>query len=444
MDFVRTSSLAAPTRKRDAVELATRPVVYDNLADPRAQILEVVHALKRRRQEQAYVEQASSMASMAPGAAPDGWHCPGCFQRDRTRVVPSADRSGDVCADCGACLGLLMKEARYEAERRGETSAGAAASVAELDARDAASSSARQRMREKNESATTVPRSLEHAQAAMTREAARETLASAGMTSKQKKASDRSIVGIHSTFQAAGLNPDVNPLCQRAGRLCELLHARGCAHARSCPLEGRACLAVLIKSSDAAFVAAASINHVISAADAAAGRGEAFDDVAPPKTAEMCAGLREQLVKFYALTRDVEEAKVAIRRLLNATTTDLGKICEEIEEPAAPLEADPTAAGDVSDDDAFAARLRSAMRAVSTLGLCRPSAVDGAVARLGGVATHAWLASKRDWPIDVVALLIVQRTASHKAVLGYLKKTCKRHKIAWETAEAALGSLPSA
>lgn len=438
MDFVRSSSLTAPTgtRRRDVLETATRPVVYDNLADPRAQILEAVHFLKRRRQARDYIEQTASMAS-------DGWMCPGCFQRDRSRVIPSADRSGDVCVDCGACLGQCLKEARYEAERRGELGASTAVTlVSELDARDAASSSARQRMREKKEGASTVPKVLEHAQSAVVRGAALDALSTAGMTVKQKKASDRSIVCVHSTFSAAGLNPDVNPLCQRAGRLCEILHARGCAHARTCPVSGRACVAVLIKGSDAPFVAAASMHHVILLAEEAAARGEAFDGLDLKKVLGMCASLKEQMSKFYSLTRDVEESKIAIRRLLGATTTQLATVCHELEEPPAPLEVkEEEAVGD--DDQAFASRLRSAMRAVSALGLCRPSVVDAAEARLGGVSTHNWLSHKRDWPIDVVALIVIERTSPTKNVLSYLKKTARRHKIAWFTVEGALGALPS-
>ena len=171
-----------------------------------------------------------------------GWACKGCQQPDRSKLVPSQDKSGWVCSLCGACDGHSnFQETQYEASARA-VSMRDDAFAKSLTASEFADPKERKKARVANEATgVSFPSSMRPAQERSTRNAVAENAISQTLSQRDRKRMEKAMVHLHSVFRSSGLDPDSNPICKSAFDVASNVFTKAALHMQVCNNRNRTC-----------------------------------------------------------------------------------------------------------------------------------------------------------------------------------------------------------
>ena len=369
------------------------------------------------------------------GDGDGAWRCVNCGNTNRSKLTLSDDGATSVCV-CGACVSACFKEARFKATERGDVQA--AREVVDMDSANLASASKRQRTREYAVAGSSVPNALKNASARVARVAV-QTSALQGMTTRDKKRLDQTLIGVHATFKSAGFSSDDNVLCKKILRTTTQFFGKASTHAAYCKETSRACIASLCTGANTKLVARTAIISELRRAEAYANREEMYESMGHIETLRMTRQLRGRLAEDTAVSKNAESAMALLM------TCDAARLCQPC---CTESESDDFAAtedvveADVPDVDieTFISKVSMSARSIVELGLCDEQMSHVALTHLFSPVCVHWLCQKTCWPPDVVALLSVCKLwGSGKSTL---RKITRQHKISKASTDEALTSLP--
>lgn len=171
-----------------------------------------------------------------------GWACKGCQQTDRSKLVPSQDKSGWVCSLCGACDGHSnFQETEYESSMR-TVSVKDDAFAKSLTASEFADPKERKKARAANEgTGVSLPSSMRSAQEKITRNAVAENAMSQALSQRDRRRMEKAMMHLHSVFRSSGLDPDSNPICKSAFDVASHVFTKAALHMQVCNNRNRTC-----------------------------------------------------------------------------------------------------------------------------------------------------------------------------------------------------------
>ena len=171
-----------------------------------------------------------------------GWECKGCQQPDRSKLVPSQDKSEWVCSLCGACDGHRnFQETEYESSMR-TVSMRDDAFAKSLTASEFADPKERKKARVANEATgMSLPNSMRLAQERSMRNVVAEKAMSQALSQRDRRRMEKAMVHLHSVFRSSGLDPDSNPICKSAFDVASHVFTKAALHMQVCNNRNRTC-----------------------------------------------------------------------------------------------------------------------------------------------------------------------------------------------------------
>lgn len=397
----------------------------NNFADPAAQIMRAFTQVRERERAARNDAWASAMTVQAR-AQRERKHgaCPNCGLVGR--AVADGDGAGMTC-ECGACFGVTMREASFEWRQRGEVpdAHGAAAPAAAV----LCSAAARQRLHERDVAGTSVPPALRAANEKMVRQLSRdEAHIRSGMDAAHRGRMEGAQKHVCTLFEAAGLDPDTNKICQQTYSDVEALYYRGCRHATHCQHDsGRECVAWMTRcTTKPKTVALACVHGAVDAAQKCADDGEAFHGLDARSVSNMTRALRSHMHAYLEST-SAEEARVAAGRLMTAARLDVecawttGEDVMLTNDDAAPSPADGD--GDGDGMAAWVAAVTRSITAMAELVPLRDRARDAIVQHAASPACYLWMEDSNGlFAADLVAAMLVTHYADSSKANASRKK----------------------
>jgi hypothetical protein len=379
-------------------------------------------------------------ASNVPGA------CPNCGAVGR--VTPDADGAGFTC-ECGACLGKTMKEATYEARKRSDFVVCAEAHDTTVE--ELASSATRQRKRVNAVGGCNVPNSLRGVSDKILKQASREDIgATTGMGDAQRVRMESAQKIVCKIYEASGIDPDSNRVCQHTYHEVRNLFVRGSRHLMHCQNEclGRDCIGWIVRPcTKPQAVALACIHSSLMQAEECAASGAVFEGLDADAVGRMGQMLSDRM-NGYTSTTAAEEAKVCIKRLMQAAPETLFKECVQIDSDMLMISDEPDVAASEGGDDGWVARVSKAIYALAELLGVRERPRDALVARVSGPACHLWLSDvhTQGFHADLAAAMLVCHFSEHSKSTNARRRMvaiARRFDVKTATLDAQMCSLPS-
>lgn len=425
-----------------------------------------------------------------------GWACKGCKQPDRSKLVPSQDKSGWVCSLCGACDGHSnFQETEYEASTR-TVRIRDDAFAKSLTASEFADSKARKKARVANEATgMSFPGSMRSAQERTTRKAVSESAISQTLTERDRKRMEKAMLHLHSVFRLSGLDPDSNPICRSAFDVASHVFTKAALHMQVCSNRNRTCagnesptdrftrgpsspdcsclcdhVVSMVRHADSKLIGKACIAHVLKRANDAATSGNAFESVGPTEIKDMSRKLAGEMAAYNKAVGVAREAEATIVRITGSSQSTLCVACDDNDaeldageggkEGAQGIEtasgAFPLAISSHGDDEdqhsqcveAFLERLSVSLLSAKTIGWIDERVLGIAQKHVVSVACYDWVCDVRTWSADVVAGIVCVKTLSAMKfstgqTVHTLKKLAKKHKITMQTVQSAMDSMPT-
>lgn len=262
----RTSLVVVPENTQQHA-LARRLVIPDNEATPETRgsdgsplelVLASIQRFDKLRKPSSFLQEAFNnckwRAEMekrtrdvfefgdAGRPSTSGWTCKGCQQSDRSKLVPSQDKSGWVCSLCGVCDGHSnFQETEYESSTR-TTIIKDDSFAKSLTAREFAYPKDRKKARMSSESTgVSIPGSMRSAQERTKRNAITESAMSHVLTQRDRKRMEKAMMHLHDVFRSSGLDPDSNPICKSAFDVASHVFMKAALHMQVCNNRNRTC-----------------------------------------------------------------------------------------------------------------------------------------------------------------------------------------------------------
>ena len=178
--------------------------------------------------------------------------CSECGNQDSALFAPSEDKHYIICQKCGVAASTTApKSFTFESATRSTVSnertstndgafmlvqtSSVVANIMRVDSTTQLDHAKRRKARDTGGEHTSVPRGLKNEQAQMNKEAVREAiLTDTSLSPVDLRRHDATIIAIHKTFSAAGVQCDGNHLFNRACKIFVNVFTRGCAHSQLC------------------------------------------------------------------------------------------------------------------------------------------------------------------------------------------------------------------
>jgi len=400
--LVRASATSTQTPLIDGL-LGRCTNVQCNFVDPTPQLARAMHEVTRMHQAARHDRRAFALTSPpgAPGA------CPNCGAVGR--VAPDADGAGFTC-ECGACLGKTMREAGYEARKRGDFVLGVESHDTTVE--ELASSAARQRKRVNAVAGCNVPNSFRGVGEKILKQASRDDIgATTGMDDAQRVRMESAQKSVCKIYEESGIDPDSNRVCQHTYNEVRNLFVRGSRHLMHCHNEclGRDCIGWIVRPcTKPQAVALACVHSSLMKANECAVSGAVFEGLDADAVGRMGEMLSDRL-NGYKSTTAAEDADLCIQRLMQATPETLFKECVPIDSEMLMISDEAGVDASVEGDDGWLKSVSKAIYALAELVQMRERPRDALVARVSGPACHLWLSDvhTQGFHADLAAAMLV-------------------------------------
>jgi hypothetical protein len=416
---------------------------------------EAFQNIENEKKKSAIAESASELDGFCGRRV---WSCRGCGETDMSHLAISSDKSGYVCDVCGTCDLPNMQEKDFDTKNR-TTCMPTNPVATELDAQEFKSAVNRRKERVAREVLSHgVPSSLRGTHDRIARQSVKESSLIGMLPHRDRKRMDKTIIHIHSTFNASGLNPDSNPLCIDASNLASLLFAKTASHIACCPNSNMTCFASLTRQADAKLIGNTCIKKTIDEARRITSTGNAFQQIGPFDVREMTEKLTVQMSAFLKLVSVVRDAESAVDRIVGVTAAQLCLSCDKTDECNASEDATgfcdsrvtkETEENDTetSKTDEFLHKVSVSVESAKMLGWVDEKVAELVQRHVRSVSCYDWVDSITTWPPDLVtAVLSLKASGFLKLPISNLKtitrKIAKKHNISNETVQSALDSLP--
>jgi hypothetical protein len=280
-------------------------------------------------------------------------------------------------------------------------------------------------MHERDVAGPSVPPALRAANAKLVRQLSRdEANVRSGMDAAHRNRMEGAQKHVCTLFEAVGLDPDTNAICQQTYRDVEALYYRGCRHATHCQHDaGRECVAWLTRcATKPKTVALACVHGAIDAAQKRADDGEAFHGLDARSVCGMTRALRSHM-HAYLETTNAEEARVAAARLMTAERLDAECACTSGDDIMLTNESAAPAPADGDSMAAWVAAVTRSITAMAELVPLRDRARDAIVQHAASPACYLWMQSSQGmFAADLVAAMLVTRYADASKASASRKK----------------------